>query len=550
MFPRFVLSALLFSLFSPAHAETAASDSSSLLAQVLHAPPDNTAAALEDSLRAAPLVFQGDTIVTFRAAIRGTSPSRRAELALDRLETLHPRQMQQPVRIEPIQEGAVVLVGEFYAFLVLSLDVDPQSRLSSAEVAEAAGQKLSHALEERSKLLTASGRLRSIFEAVAGTIVLFFLIWLLSRFSRGALVWMRSKSEVHRERLKVGDLDFIAQFSVALTWIARVVTQIGILALIASWVIFVLNRFPETQRWGIAARSSLLEILRSFERGLLRAIPGILAVGLIILIARFVSRIAIDLFAGVERGNIRLPGIHPETAGATRRLVTVFIWLFAIVLAYPLIPGSKSAAFQGVSVFLGLIVTLGSSGIVGHMMAGLVAVYSRALQRGDYVQVGDIEGIVTEVGTLSVKVANMKKEEFTIPNTVIVGSVVKNYSRLTRDSGTALTTSVTIGYGAPWRVVQEMLVAAAERTPGVLKDPPARVFQSKLSEFYVEYQLVVRVEKPEIRIVALNALHQNILDIFNERGVQIMVPAFEAQPETPIVIPKSKWSQAPGDRAS
>lgn len=544
-----LLSVLFMNPVSLATAQSSTPDSSSILTQVLHAPLGARASALDDSLGAAPLIFQADTIVTFRAAVRGTPPSRRAEIALDRLEALHPSQMLLPVRIEPIEEGAVVLVGDLYSFMVLNADVDPQSGQTNAEVAGAAAAKLRHALEARTKLLSASGRLRSAIEAGVGTILLFVLIWLLARFSRFALAWMKSKSEAHRERLKVGDVDFIAQFSVVLTWTTRVVTQFGILALITIWVIFILNRFPETQRWGIGARSSLFGILRQFERGLLHAIPGILAVALIILIARFVSRIATDLFAGVERGSMRLPGIHPETAGATRRLVTILIWIFAIVVAYPLIPGSDSTAFQGISVFLGLIVTLGSSGIVGHMMSGLVVVYSRALQRGDYVQVGDIEGIVTEVGTLSVKVANAKKEEFTIPNMVIVGTIVKNYSRLTKGTGIPLTTSVTIGYDAPWRVVQDMLVAAAERTPGVLKDPDPRVFQSRLSEFYVEYQLVVRIEKPELRVATLTGLHQNILDIFNERGVQIMVPAFESQPQSPVIVPRSKWSQAPGDRA-
>jgi len=533
---------------TPANAQTAAAESSgNLLSRVLHAPHDSAATALDESV-AAPLVFQADTITTFRATIRGTSPSRRAEIALDRLEALHPDQMLLPVRVEPIEKGSVVLVGDLFAFLVLGEDVDSRSGQTHVQAAEEARQKLSLALAERVELMSASRRWRSVGEAIAGTIALLVLITILARISRFALKWMKSQSEAHRELLRLGDVDFIAQFSIALTWIARIATQIGVLVVITVWVIFVLNRFPETQRWGIAARSSLFGILHDFQRSVLRSIPGILAIALIILLTRFVTRIINDLFAGVERVTLRLPGIHPETAGATRRLVTVLIWLFAVVVAYPFVPGSDSAAFQGISVFLGLIVTLGSSGIVGHMMSGLVVVYSRALQRGDLVRVGDIEGIVTEVGTLSIKVSNAIKEEFTIPNTVIVGTVVKNYSRLSRNSGIPMTTSVTIGYGAPWRVVHEMLIAAAKRTPGVLETPAPIVFQSNLSEFYVQYQVVVRIEKPETRIATLNSLHQNIQDIFNERGVQIMVPAFESQPESPIVIPKSKWSQAPGDQ--
>jgi small-conductance mechanosensitive channel len=358
---------------------------------------------------------------------------------------------------------------------------------------------------------------------------------------------MASKSEVHRERLKLGDVDFIAKFSTAFGWVANVAAQIGSLALVALWVIFILNQFPETQRWGAAASAALFNALVGFERGLLRAIPGVVAVVLIVIGGRFASKLATDVFAGIEGGTIGLPGVHPETAGATRRLVITLIWLFAIIVAYPLVPGSDSVAFKGVSVFIGLIVTLGSSGVVGHIMSGLVLVYSRALKPGDLVRVGDIEGQVIEVGALSVKLVNVKKEEFTIPNTVLVSTTVTNFSRQVRESGGPLTVKVGIGYDAPWRVVNEILLEAAARTPGVRKEPAPTVYQSRLGDFAVEYQLVVVADRPDRRFATLSELHQNVQDAFNERGVQIMTPAFESQPEQPVLVPKAKWNRAPGD---
>jgi small-conductance mechanosensitive channel len=163
------------------------------------------------------------------------------------------------------------------------------------------------------------------------------------------------------------------------------------------------------------------------------------------------------------------------------------------------------------------------------------------------VRVNDIEGMVTEVGVLSVKVINSRKEEVTIPNAVIVGTTVKNFTRMCRDSGPVLTTGVTIGYDAPWRVVYEMLITAAERTRGVLKDPAPVVFQPELSDFYAVYQLTVRLEPVADRLGVLTELHQNIQDAFNERGVQIMSPHFEGQPEGRVVVPRAKWNAAPND---
>jgi small-conductance mechanosensitive channel len=181
------------------------------------------------------------------------------------------------------------------------------------------------------------------------------------------------------------------------------------------------------------------------------------------------------------------------------------------------------------------------------MMSGLVVVYSRSLKAGDVVRVNDIDGIVTEVGALSVKLANAKNEEFTIPNAVIVGTTVKNYSRIGGADGTVINTSVTIGYDAPWRVVYEMLLAAADRTTGIRKSPAPVVYQPVLSDFFVEYHLTGRLEPGYTRFVVLSELHQNIQDAFNERGVQIMSPHYEGQPSQPVVVPRARWSRAPGE---
>jgi len=373
------------------------------------------------------------------------------------------------------------------------------------------------------------------------------LLRLLAWARRLAQEWIDRESQKRRANVRLGDLEFLSHFALLVSWLARAAAQIGAAVLIVLWAVFVLNRFPETAPMGMVARATLVDVLHTFQHGLIGAVPGIIGVAVIVFVARFASRLSTDVFAGIERGTLRLPGIHPETAGATRRLVTVVIWLFAVVVAYPMLPGSDSEAFKGVSVFIGLMITLGSSGVMGHMMSGLVLVYSRSLKAGDVVRVNDIEGMVTEVGVLSVKVTNSRKEEFTIPNTVIVGTTVKNFTRMCRDSGPVLTTSVTIGYDAPWRVVYEMLITAAERTRGVLGDPAPVVFQPELSDFYVVYQLTVRLEPGADRLGVLTELHQNIQDAFNERGVQIMSPHFEGQPGERVWVPKSKWTAAPED---
>jgi small-conductance mechanosensitive channel len=206
-------------------------------------------------------------------------------------------------------------------------------------------------------------------------------------------------------------------------------------------------------------------------------------------------------------------------------------------VAYPYIPGSNTEAFKGVSVFAGLMITLGSAGLVNQVMSGLVAVYARALRPGDLVQAGSTVGIVSEVGLLSTKLITLKREEVTIPNAVLVGSSVTNYSKLAEPDGAVVSTKVTIGYDAPWRRVHELLTEAARRTPGVRARPEPIVLQTALSDFYVEYELRAHVERVEQRLRVLSALHGEIQDRFQEAGLQIMSPHFEMQPAEPVLPP-------------
>ena len=265
----------------------------------------------------------------------------------------------------------------------------------------------------------------------------------------------------------------------------------------------------------------------------------------IFLIARFIVRLMRAFFAGVEAGRIDVPWVDSMTARPTGKLLAAIVWILALVAAYPYIPGSESAAFKGIGVFVGLMLSIGSSGIVNQAVSGLMLMYTRALRPGEFVQIGDIEGTVTSIGFLNTRVETLRHEEINIPNAVIAGSITRNYSRLAGDGGVRVATKVTIGYDAPWRQVQAMLQLAAQRTSGANTEAPPRVLQSALHDFYVEYTVLVSVADPTRRLATLNELHGHIQDVFNEHGVQIMSPNYEADPEAPKVVPRDRWYAAP-----
>jgi small-conductance mechanosensitive channel len=201
-------------------------------------------------------------------------------------------------------------------------------------------------------------------------------------------------------------------------------------------------------------------------------------------------------------------------------------------------------------VLIGLMISLGSSSVIGQGASGLILMYARALRRGEYVRIGEHEGTVTEVGMFITRIRTGLGEEINLPNSLVLGSATKNYSRTVKGAGYVVDTTVTIGYDTPWRQVDAMLTEAARRTPGILSDPQPRVFQTALSDFYPEYRLVCQAvpEAPRPRAEVLNALHGNIQDVFNEHGVQIMSPHYRSDPDEAKVVPPDRWYTPPAAR--
>jgi small-conductance mechanosensitive channel len=250
-------------------------------------------------------------------------------------------------------------------------------------------------------------------------------------------------------------------------------------------------------------------------------------------------------FDAVGKGHVSLSGFEPEWAVPTYRIVRMAIVAFALVVAYPYIPGSRSAAFQGISLFLGVMFSIGSSSFISNIIAGYSMTYRRAFRVGDRIQVGEIFGDVSEIRLQVTHVRSVKNEEIVVPNSTLLNSSVVNYSALARSRGLILHTTVGIGYETPWRQVEAMLLLAAERTPGLLREPAPFVLQKSLGDFCVVYEINAYCDAPAEMARLYTRLHQNVLDVFNEYGVQIMTPAYEGDPAQPKVVPKDQWWSAP-----
>ena len=343
----------------------------------------------------------------------------------------------------------------------------------------------------------------------------------------------------------VGGMDLRPQVTALTAGFLRVFAWGLIFVLGYVWLTFILTQFPYSLPWGKRLSGFLLGLFSQFATAIVDAMPDLFTVLVIFLLAYQVVRAVTAFFRGAESGAVRTAWLWPEAARATRYLVVVFIWIFALAIAYPHIPGSDTEAFKGLSVLVGLMVSLGSAGLVAQLVGGLVAVFARLFRTGEYVKVGEHEGVVLDIGLLSTKILTPNKEEITFPNSVLVGTTPINYSRHAEGNGSIISTSVTIGYDAPWRQVHAMLLLAAERTAGVLATPPPFVLQRGLLDPYVEYQLVATIDRPADRFAILSELNAAIQDAFNEQGVQIMSPNFVLQPRKPVVVPKENWHLPP-----
>jgi small-conductance mechanosensitive channel len=496
--------------------------------------PDNMVVLNPDS-KPADLVIRNRKILTLRADVAGLNPQQRvSSLQQQFTSAVSGEELSEPVVRAFPPYGVVIQINHVNVATIAYLDLDPLENKTHDQVVAETLETLSQIVEEIREEQSTGYMLKAAGFAVLATVALAIAIWLLvfiRKLLLGSLVGKVEATSGHLAHITRVDFRKVAIFLRRLLTFTVVVL---IAFLVLTWLAYVLKQFPYTRPWGEGVWTYVLGTCRSMGLVIVNALPNLFKIALILLLARLIARLGSLLFEAAESGRITLPGVFPETARPTRRIFVAINYVFALVACYPYLPGSGSEAFKGMTVLIGLMISLGGSGVINQAMSGLVLMYTRAHQVGDYVRIGDTEGVVTALDMLATKIRTNKREEVTIPNSVVLGTATKNFSRLAGQEGVILHTSVTIGYNAPWRKVHELLTAAADRTAGLKKQPTAFVVQTALSDFYVEYQLNAHLEKPETRMAVLGQLHSNIQDTFNEAGVAIVSPHYESDPPNPM----------------
>lgn len=505
--------------------------------------------ATYDEPERAPVIVDGEVLFLVRG-VTALPAARRARAIAERIVALAADSSISPNNLAltetPGEPWTRVMVDDMTIVTVTDADAGAE-RVSRKTLADVTLRRIKTAIVDYREARQPEALARHALYALGMTAAALLLAWVLRR----GLAWL--DQEVHgRLRAHVRGLERQSfriiqahQLWAAVHGAVRVL-RIALLGLLVYvYLNLTLSLFPWTRGLARNLFALVVDPLQSLSLAIVQAVPDLMFIGVVVLLARYMLRAAHLFFSGIEAGTIRPANFDREWALPTYRIVRVLVVAFALVVSYPYIPGSGSEAFKGISIFLGVVFSLGSSSVMASIMAGYAMTYRRAFRVGDRVKINDVVGDVVEVRLMVTRLRSPKNEEVVIPNSAIQNETVINYSAMARDRGLILHTTVGIGYETPWRQVEAILLTAAQRTAGLLHEPPPFVLQKALGDFAVTYEINAYCDNPQASMKLYSELHRNILDAFNEYGVQVMTPAYEGDPAQAKLVPPEQWFAAP-----
>jgi small-conductance mechanosensitive channel len=504
----------------------------------------------EGGPQAAPVELDGE-VLFWVVGIRSFPAADRARIIRGNIVALarDPGMQPETVQVTDAKFATRIASGERPIMYVVDADARIEG-LRRQVVATAHAIKIRSAIEQYRRDRSPQVLLAHALYAAVATAAVLLALWLALRALRRAqrLVEARYKARIQAVTIQSVEVIQIERLWAILSSTFRTLRWLVILALLYLYLGFVLGLFPWTRLVSIRLADVVLDPLVTMGRGAIHYLPNLVFLVILALVVRWGLRVARLVFTGIERGRVKISGFDADWAQPTYKIIRLLVVIFALVVAYPYIPGAESPAFRGLSLFFGILLSLGSSSTISNIIAGYSLTYRRTFKVGDRVRIDDVTGDVMEVRLLVTHLHTVKNEEVIVPNSKILSDEVVNYSSLARTRGLILHTTVGIGYETPWRQVAAMLRMAAERTTGLLKDPEPFVRQTSLGDFAVTYELNAYCDNAQAMNTLYSDMHRNILDVFNEYGVQIMTPAYEGDPAEPKVVPKERWHALPAER--
>lgn len=488
-----------------------------------------------DSLRrmtpGIPVIVEGDTLYYLFAKRGGHTPQQRAEMNAAAITELGKRFNLQPDSV--YIDSSDIVTDLMYGNKVLSsfTDQDGLWEGCSRDQLAAAKRKV---IVDKLKVMKDEHSLWQL-----GKRILYFILVIVGQFLLFKLtIWLFNKLKARIQRLKDTKLKPISIQDYELLDTQKQVNLLVFLASLLRYAVMLLQLiltvpllfaiFPQTKDLAYKLFSYIWDPIKSIFLGIVEYIPNLFTIFVIWLAVKYLVRLVRYLASEIQSERLKIGGFYADWAMPTFHIVRFLLYAFMIAMIYPYLPGSKSGVFQGISVFVGLIVSLGSSTVIGNIIAGLVITYMRPFKLGDRIKLNDTTGNVIEKTPLVTRIRTPKNEVVTIPNSFIMSSHTVNFSQSARDYGLIIHSEVSIGYDIPWRKTHQLLIEAALNTPGVVDDPRPFVLETSLQDYYPVYQVNAYIKDANQLAQVYSDLHQNIQDRFNEEGIEIMSPHYIA----------------------
>lgn len=499
-----------------------------------------------DSLRevtpGVPVVVEGDTLFYLYAKRGGHTPQQRAESISFEVTELGKRFNLHPDSL--YIESSDIVSDLMYNDKVIASFTDQDGLWENCTREQLVSGKR-HIIVDKLKSMKEEHSLVQL-----GKRILYFVLVLVGQFFLFKLTnWLFRKLRVRIQKLKDTKLKPISIQDYELLDTQKQVNLLVFLANLLRYAFMILQLlltvpllfsiFPQTKGFAYQLFSYIWNPVKSILHGVIDYIPNLFTIFVIWLAVKYLVRLVHYLANEIQSERLQIRGFYSDWAIPTFHIVRFLLYAFMIAMVYPYLPGSQSGVFQGISVFVGLIVSLGSSTVIGNVMAGLVITYMRPFKLGDRIQLNETTGNVIEKTPLVTRIRTTKNEVVTIPNSFIMSSHTVNYSASAREYGLIIHSEVTIGYDAPWRKVHQLLIEAALNTPGVTDDPRPFVLETSLSDWYPVYQVNAYIREADRLGEIYSNLHQNIQDVFNAAGIEIMSPHYMAMRDgNETTIPK------------
>lgn len=487
----------------------------------------------ENKIDGFPVMLDGKTLFFIRRGVSSFSAEERANTITRRIERIAQNDSIpiENLTIEQIPDDNSLYLSIDQEVILTVTERDAKAYRSTPEVlAQQALQKIQVAIAQYRQDRKPEQLLKNIIYTVIATFAFLIISFAVIKISGKLFPFIRRLIESLTPGIQIGNIEIVSSSKISFFWLRvfRMIRLFILFLLTFNYATFVLRLFPWTRVFGESILGYFSRSLELVLSSIGKYLPNAFIITIIIFVTYYLIRLIKPFFTAIERGNLVIPGFYTDWAKPTYNLLLVIIIALAAIVAFPYLPGFDSPAFRGVSVFLGLLLSLGSTSAIANVIGGIILIYTRAFRIGDHIQVGDVIGDLIEKNFLVIRICTPTNKIITIPNSSLLSSNVINFSISSRELNRNLIiqTTITLGYDLPWRKAHKTLIEAALETDHILKEPAPFVLQTSLDNFYISYQLNAYTNQPNLMVIIYSELHQNIQDKCNEAGIEILSPSY------------------------